>query len=76
MMSLINVTISRFDGSFITILQTTLFENLSQLLILWSMAPGASCHSLGTRIGITFKKLLKITIEAVSLQEGVPIEAV
>lgn len=40
-------------------------DNISQLSILWTLAPGASCHGLGVRAGTTLKRLLGFSFESV-----------
>ena len=40
-------------------------DNISQLAILWTLAPGASCRGLGVRGGTTLKRLLGFSFESI-----------
>jgi len=64
-MGMIDLIIKRFDPSYIQAMQMNVLDNLSQLAILWTLAPGASCHGLGVRAGTTLKRLMKITFETI-----------
>ena len=64
-MGLIDLTVKRMDPNYLNQMQMNVLDNLSQLTILWSLSPGASCHSLGVRAGTTVKRLLKISFETI-----------
>lgn len=64
-MGLIDLTVKRIDPSYMNQMQMNVLDNISQLTILWSLSPGASCHGLGVRAGTTVKRLLKISFESI-----------
>lgn len=64
-MGLIDLIVKRMNVDYLNQMQLNVLDNLSQLTILWSLSPGASCHGLGVRAGTTVKRLLKITFETI-----------
>lgn len=64
-LGMLDLIIKRFDPSYIEDMQNAVLDNLSQLTILWTLAPGASCHGLGVRAGTTIKRLMKISFETI-----------
>ncbi len=64
-MGMLDLIIKRFQPSFIEDMQNSVMDNFSQLAILWTLAPGASCHGLGVRAGTTIKRLMKISFETI-----------
>jgi len=66
-MGVLGLMVQRMDPTFLDAMQMNVLDNLSQLSILWSLAPGASCKGLGIRTGTTVKKLFGISFETLKL---------
>ena len=64
-MGLLDFMVKRLEPSFLDQMQMNVLDNLSQLAILWTLAPGASCHGLGVRAGTTIKRLLGFSFESI-----------
>ena len=65
-MGLLDLIVKRLDPSMLDQMQMNVLDNISQLTILWTLAPGASCHGLGIRAGTTVKRLMGVSLETIT----------
>jgi hypothetical protein len=64
-MTLLEIFVKRMDSSYFYQMQMNTLDNFTHLMIIWSLAPGASCKGLGVRAGSTVKRLFSVSFEVI-----------